>query len=150
MIRLATAADASLLAALRRRWRTEEANEPADETFDERLLEWLTPRLESTHVAAVALDDTVGVGMGFLAVLERVPSPAAFPRLAGAVQSVYVVPERRNVGLGASIVRLLVDEAGRRGLDYLMVHPSAPSFSLYRRLGFSDSGRVLELDLRRR
>lgn len=33
-------------------------------------------------------------------------------------------------------------------LGYLSVHPSQLSFPLYRRLGFTETGEVLELDLR--
>ncbi len=61
------------------------------------------------------------------------------------LQSVFVRPDLRGTGIGTQLVRLLIDEAHSMDLDYLMVHPSTASFDFYRRLGFGESGKVLEL-----
>jgi GNAT superfamily N-acetyltransferase len=87
--------------------------------------------------------------MAWLARIDRVPGPGIWRRVAGTIQSVYVLPDRRGHGLGAALVNAALDTARDRGFDYVSVHPSEPSFSLYRRLGFAESGGVLELDLRR-
>ena len=39
----------------------------------------------------------------------------------------------------------VVEDAADAGLDYLLVHPSTASFPFYRRLGFEDADRALEL-----
>ena len=77
------------------------------------------------------------------------PGPGKWARLAGGLQSVYVVPSHRGKEVGANLVRAVIDEAGVLGLDCLIVHPRERSFSLYRRAGFAKSAGVLELDLRR-
>jgi GNAT superfamily N-acetyltransferase len=61
------------------------------------------------------------------------------------LQSVYVQPDLRSTGIGTQLVRFIIDEAHAMDLDYLMVHPSRASFDFYRRLGFGESGKVLEL-----
>jgi GNAT superfamily N-acetyltransferase len=77
-----------------------------------------------------------------------VPGPAAWTRLAGHLQSVYVLPEHRNAGVGAALVAAALDAARARGFDYVIVHPSERSFPLYRRAGFGPTGAVLRIDLR--
>lgn len=101
-------------------------------------------------VADGAGSPTPPVGMAWLAIVERVPGPARWRRLSGYVQSTYVSPRHRGRGLGSALIDAVIDEAVRRELDYLAVHPSERSFPLYRRLGFSGAGDVLELDLQDR
>jgi GNAT superfamily N-acetyltransferase len=108
---------------------------------------WMTDHGD-THQAFLAEVDRQPVGMAWLVRVERVPGPGVWTRLAGTVQSAYVLPEHRDRGLGAALVGALLDEAAARGFDYVSVHPSQRSFPFYRRLGFRDSGRVLEIDLR--
>jgi N-acetylglutamate synthase-like GNAT family acetyltransferase len=57
------------------------------------------------------------------------------PRV-GRVRHVYVLPERRNVGVGALIVRALLD-AGRESFDNIRVRAATTrSDTFYARLGF--------------
>ena len=88
--------------------------------------------------------------MAWLCVVDRIPSPGRWTRLAGVLQSLYVVPERRGRGTGAELIQAVLGEARRRGLDYVAVHPTERSFPLYRRAGFGENGRTLEIDLRPR
>ena len=120
----------------------------AAEAFTSAFEAWVREH-RGTHVPFVAVAAGEVVGIAFLAVIVRVPGPARGSRQAGALQSVYVHPERRGAGIGRRLCEAVIDEASRRGLDYLIVHPSERSFPLYRRLGFVGSGSLLELDLRR-
>lgn len=98
-----------------------------------------------SHLVWLAEADQIPVGMAWLAVVHRVPGPERWMRLSGTLQSVYVVPERRGSGNGELLVHAVVDRAHLLGLDYISVHPSERSFSLYRRLGFEESSGILEL-----
>lgn len=117
--------------------------------FVEAFVAWVHEHA-ATHLGFLATAGDEPVGMAFLAVIERIPGPGRWDRRAAALQSVYVRPERRGEGIGRLLCEAAIEEAARRGADYVMVHPSARSFSLYRRLGFVESGRVLELELRDR
>ena len=75
------------------------------------------------------------------------PGPELWTRLAGIIQSVYVVAELRNSGLGSLLIGTLIDQAREMDLEYLSVHPSPPSFPFYRRLGFGGEGSLLFLAL---
>jgi GNAT superfamily N-acetyltransferase len=92
--------------------------------------------------------DGVAGAMAWLAIVDRVPSPATPVRTNGYIQSVYVIPPLRNAGHGSVLLQAVVDEAKQLGLDYLAVHPSQFAFPFYKRLGFAPTARVLEMDFR--
>lgn len=144
----ASAADASALARLRWQWRTGEGGEQPTmlARFVEDFSAWWSARFD-THHAFIAEVDGGPVGMAWLAVIDRIPGPERWFRRSGNVQSVYVQPESRDAGVGAQLVAAVVAHARTLGLEYLSLHPSTRSFDLYRRAGFVESGRVLELDL---
>ena len=138
--------DLSALALLRYRWRVDEEGESGRTLgeFESEFREWYAEHRRS-HMAYLSIVDDVAVGCAWLFVVDRVPGPGRFVRRAGMLQSVYVRPDLRSTGIGTKLVRFIIDEAHSLDLDYLMVHPSAASFDFYRRLGFSESGKVLEL-----
>jgi GNAT superfamily N-acetyltransferase len=138
--------DLAQLAALRYRWRVEEAGErgEGEALFVEKLREWYDAH-RATHAGYLATLDGNAIGCAWLCTIDRVPGPGRFVRRAGILQSVYVAPPQRNRGVGEGLIRLTIEEAKERGFDYLMVHPSMASFSFYRRLGFVESEKLLEL-----
>jgi GNAT superfamily N-acetyltransferase len=89
----------------------------------------------------------VAVGCAWLCVIDRVSAPARLIRRAGVLQSVYVRPAQRNVGVGSDLVRVVIDEAHAMKRDYLVVHPSKRSVTFYKRLGFDAPTHTLELRL---
>jgi GNAT superfamily N-acetyltransferase len=138
--------DLAQLAALRYRWRVEEAGErgEGEALFVEKLREWYDAH-RATHAGYLATLDGNAIGCAWLCTIDRVPGPGRFVRRAGILQSVYVAPPQRNRGVGEGLIRLTIEEAKERGFDYLMVHPSMASSSFYRRLGFVESEKLLEL-----
>jgi len=136
--------DTAALVALRWAWAVEKAEAPAgdpDLVFVERFAAWWAAQAR-THVAFLALDGEVPVGMAWLAIVERVPDVARPVRRSGLVQSVFVVPGRRAAGVGERLMVALVDRAREESLDYLLVHPTARSVRFYERLGFAGSDRL--------
>jgi GNAT superfamily N-acetyltransferase len=109
---------------------------------------WWASR-QGGHVAYIAEAKGAAVGMAWLAVFDRIPQPRRLERLAGNVQSVFVLEEFRNRGVGNALVEAVIAEATARGLGYLIVHPSERAFPLYRRFGFAETGEILHLDLDR-
>lgn len=145
VVREATVADAPALADLRFTWRVEERDEQGLDRveFEAALTTWMTART-SSHLPFLALRGEVPIGMTWLAIVERIPGPGRFVRRSAYVQSTYVVARERSTGVGTALVTRLLDVATALGLDYVAVHPSERAFSLYRRLGFTESGLVLE------
>jgi GNAT superfamily N-acetyltransferase len=145
--RRADYADSEALARLRWTWRAVERGEQGDpDRFRVDFAAWISEH-ESTHVPYLVEVNGRAAGMAWLAIVERVPGPEKWRRLSGFLQSVYVLPDRRNDGLGSLLIEALIDGARAEGLEYLSVHPSPRSFPFYRRLGFTGEGSLLFLPL---
>jgi GNAT superfamily N-acetyltransferase len=144
-VRRATAADAPALARLRWRWRTEERDEPGTgrAAFVELFSVWMMDHL-STHLPFLAEVDGRVAGMAWLMLAARVPSPARTDRRTGDVQSVFVVPELRNSGVGAALLDAVLAEARNRGLEHVTVHSSDRAVPFYLRAGFQDGQSWLQ------
>jgi len=136
-IRKATPVDAAALATFRWGPRSEEDAETGTgrAEFVASFSAWLVEHLP-THLPFVAELDGAVVGMAWLAVAERVPSVDRRYRRFGDVQSVYVVPELRNSGIGAALLREVLAEARRLGLEHVTVHSSDRAVPFYERVGF--------------
>ena len=145
--RQADLSDADELARLRWIWRAVERGEQGDpDQFREDFGDWMANH-DRSHLPFVVELDGSAVAMAWLVVIERVPGPEKWTRLSGTIQSVFVLAEQRNAGLGSLLIGELIEGARRIGLDYLSVHPSPRSFPFYRRLGFGGEGNLLFLGL---
>lgn len=145
-VRLALDDEWDHVAQLRWDWRVQELGRtPAveHEEFTRELGAWAR-RNSSSHRCMVVLRGDEIVGMGWLAITERVPSPGAIERTSGDVQCVYVKPGHRDAGLGGRLIDALVQLAHGIGLERVTVHSSKRAVSAYRRHGFSDSPQLLQ------
>jgi GNAT superfamily N-acetyltransferase len=147
-IRRASIADGTGLAELRSAWHSERY--PDDEQsyidFVEQFATWWS-QVQESHQAVVATDGGQLVGMGFLALVARVPEPGNIARRHGDVQSVFVREQFRNAGIGTAIVRSLIGMARESGCDKVTVHSGTRALPLYEREGFHHFDRLLVLDL---
>ena len=144
IVRKATGSDTAALAGLRLRALVEGAGSagPDAVTFVALFSAWVSDHV-FTHLPFVAVVDDEVVGMAWLMVAERVPSPERRHRLSGDVQSVYVVPESRGGGIGAALLEVVLAEAHRLELEHVTVHSADRAVSLYERSGFQHDGRWL-------
>ncbi len=147
-IRRAGIADSAALAGLRWLWRTDERGERglSQSQFEAAFRRWWGSR-QATHVAYIAEHRGDAVGMAWLALFERIPQPRDLERLAGNVQSVFVLEPFRNQGFGRALVEAVIADARGRGAGYLIVHPSRRAYPLYERLGFAATDDLLHMDL---
>ncbi|QIS39806.1 GNAT family N-acetyltransferase [Clavibacter capsici] len=149
LIRAAGAADMPAVAELRWRWSVDEggvapATDPAGYVAATAAFAAAHPRSHRCHVAE---RDGVVVGLAWLALTDRPPTPDDLSRVAGDVQSVYVIPELRGSGTGSRLVAALLDDARATGCRYVRVHSSPRAIPLYARAGFAvdETYRVVRL-----
>jgi GNAT superfamily N-acetyltransferase len=145
--RKGTAEDAPTLARLRWKWRAEERSEGGDrDVFVNFFTTWVVDNL-GTHVPFLVEVDGRAAGMAWLNLSQRVPNPDQFSRRTGDVQSVYVVPELRNSGVGAALLAEVLDHARAIELTRVTVHAAERAIPFYLRGGFTDRTTWLELNL---
>lgn len=144
-MRRGTAEDAPALARLRWRWRTEERDAPAGDraAFLDLFTTWVIDHL-ATHVPYVVEVHGRICGMAWLMLADRVPSPRRLDRRTGDIQSVYVVPEMRDSGVGAALLAAVLTSAGDRELEHVTVHSAERAVPFYLRAGFRDGQNWLE------
>jgi ribosomal protein S18 acetylase RimI-like enzyme len=144
VIREASDPDIAALAALRWQWH-EERHGPLDGSpadFARSFLDWWSSH-GSRFRAALVIDGDDVVGMGFVALVDRVPKPGDLERHHGDIQSVYLAPEHRGRGLGSQLVRLLLDLAAAGGCDRTEVHSGRRAVPFYERAGFEHDQQLL-------
>ncbi|MCP2256454.1 Ribosomal protein S18 acetylase RimI [Streptoalloteichus tenebrarius] len=148
-IRPARAAEFDAVAGLRWRWVAERDGLPAAgrDEFVRRFAAWARENA-ATHRCLVLVREGQVIGMAFLAITARVPTPLAFSRASGDVQSVYVAPEARDGGLGGLLVDAVLRLATELGLERVTVHSSERAVSVYERHGFSVSPKLLQAEVR--
>lgn len=146
-IRPAAPGDMTAVAELRWRWSSELGETAAmkREEFVEHFVAW-TRQHTSSHLCLVMARGATVIGMAFLAIQPRVPSPRFPERTVGDLQCVYVAPEERDGGRGGELVDALVTRARERGVERLTVHASLRAIAMYRRHGFDLAPQLLQAD----
>lgn len=145
-VRLATSTDAAELARLRWDFRPDDQSLQPRRAFIAECSAWLEQNLSSGNwIAAVAETESGSLcGCIFLQRVEKVPIPGTLHRYWGYVTNSYVEAGWRNRGVGSRLLRLLLNQAQRWRLEFLIVWPSPDAISFYRRIGFEDVEHVLE------
>ena len=146
-IRLATGADAPALARLRFEFRAalNEAVETED-VFLARAIPWMAERLgdATSWRCWVAEDGGTIVGHLWLQLIEKIPNPAAELEWHGYITNVFVHPEARGSGLGAALMETALAFCRERGVDSVILWPTARSRTLYARHGFAVRDDIME------
>lgn len=147
-IRPARPEESTAVAELRWRWWGETRRTPsASRTeFVRDFAQWAYDNRE-THRCVVAVRGETVLGMAWLAVTQRVPHPGGLVRTSGDLQSVYVVPEEREHGIGGRLIGAALSVARELGLERVTVHSSARAVAAYERSGFAVSPRLLQSEV---
>ncbi len=126
------------------RWRTSSEEAEVTEGFLDGFVRWMTEH-EGAHTCFLAVLDGAIIGMAWLALLPRTPSPGSFERMTGDVQSVLVLPEHRDLGVGSALLAAIGQRGADLGLERITVHSSEAAIPFYRRSGYVESERLLHL-----
>ncbi|MGO4420933.1 GNAT family N-acetyltransferase [Streptomyces sp. MCAF7] len=149
-IRPAVPGELDVVAELRWQWILENEGVPVTgrEEFVQHFVTWARENT-SSHRCMVLVRGEVIIGMAWLAVLPRVPSPRALQRASGDLQCVYVVPGERDSGLGGRLIDAVLARARDIGLERVTVHSSPRAIPAYSRHGFEASPRLLHTHVAR-
>ncbi len=119
-------ADLQRAFAIRRRVFIEEQHVPEEIELD----------AEDSHAFhALAIFDGVAIGCGRM--VDHGPHEVKIGRMA-------VLPEFRNAGVGAGILRFLIDRARVRGFSRAILHAQVTAEGFYLKQGFGPAGGVFD------
>ncbi|MFI6402618.1 GNAT family N-acetyltransferase [Streptomyces sp. NPDC050548] len=149
-IRPAEPAELDAVAGLRWQWILEGGGQPVTtrEEFVRHFVDWAEENAGS-HRCMVVVRDGAVIGMAWLAVVQRVPSPHVLRRASGDLQCVYVIPGERDSGVGGRLVETVLSRARELGLERVTVHSSPRAIPAYARRGFASSPRLLHTHVSR-
>lgn len=82
-------------------------------------------------------DDDI-VSCCFLCVTEKPSSPSFLNGKIGAVLNVYTKPEYRRKGIAGKLLKLLLSDSEKMGLDHVELKATDSGYNLYRSIGFED------------
>jgi GNAT superfamily N-acetyltransferase len=142
VIRIAAAADAPALAALRRAWTAEQDGDVDDEGFEARFLDWFE-REWGHRVSWLAEVSGEAVGMMNLVVFDRMPRPGRDAGSWGYLSNAFVLAAYRDQGTGSLLLRALLGYADDHGYLRVVLRPSERAVPFYERLGFSAYNSLL-------
>jgi GNAT superfamily N-acetyltransferase len=141
-IRSAQAEDATTLATLRYRFRTE-VGEPVETegAFVARAAPWIAERLAGAVWRAWVAVDTDGeiVGHVFVQFVEKIPNPVPEAETLAYLTNLYVAPPLRNHGIGALLLHAALAACDAMAVETVFLRPSKGSVPLYLRHGFMDA-----------
>jgi len=113
--------------------------------YERRLGDWFAVN-RRTHRAFIAVSEADGqaIGMTWLAVQERVPTPGVDgARTSADIQSVYVDPAFRGQAVGRRLVEYVLAVAAADGVEHVTVHSRERAVPMYKRAGFEHSTDLL-------
>lgn len=149
-VRRATPDDVDTLARFRYAFRSRRHTATEEENgFVARCVEWMRPRLAPDAIWRVWLLEENGKPIGnlWLQVVEKIPNPGNESELHAYVSNVFVLPEHRNTGGGATLLDAAIAECKALAVDTVFLWPSDESRPLYARHGFVAPERMLANEL---
>ena len=138
----ATADDIKDLTALRIEFLLEDYGQLPQETTDliaGRLPDYFRSHLNRDLFAFVCRADKGIAGCCFLYVSEKPPNPSFINGRTGTVMNVYTRPEFRRQGIAFELMKMLLCESEKLGLDFVELKATEDGYGLYRRLGFENA-----------
>lgn len=78
------------------------------------------------------------IGCCFLYIMEKPPNPAFVNGITGTVLNVYTKPEYRKKGIAGKLIKLLLSDSEKMGLDFVELEATDAGYNLYKSIGFKD------------
>ena len=107
--------------------------------FIERCEQFFSETIASgEYVAWVAEEDGAIIGGGGALFRRALPSISLNDAAEVKIQSMYVVPEKRNAGIGAKLLGEIMEYLRERKIERVLLGPSQRAHGFYRAFGFVD------------
>lgn len=137
----ATLNDVDVLVQMRLNYLTEDYGSLTDEQrikIESSLPDYYEKHINNDLLVYVAREDSI-VACCFLLITEKPANPGFINGRTGMVLNVYTKPEYRRQGIAGSLMRELLADADKIGLDYVELKATDEGYHLYKSLGFDDA-----------
>lgn len=95
----------------------------------------------------LALDDGKIIASCMLSIFATMPTPSCLYGCSGRVLNVYTLEGFRRQGLATSLMRAMMMEARRMGVEKLLLDYTEDGHPLFQKLGFRDLDNQMEYSL---
>ena len=149
-VRLATVADAAMLARLRWELRSSFHIVVEDELdFMERCTLWMKERLrgDGPWQCWIAESGATAIGSVWVQLIEKIPNPIAAPKHFVYLTNFFVREEHRGQGTGSKLLAEALAWSGSKNVELILLWPTERSKPLYARYGFESANDFMELVL---
>lgn len=109
------------------------------EKISEKLSDYFRRHLNKDCFVYVAKKESEIISCCFLTVSEKPSNFSFINGIVGTVMNVYTKPECRRKGLAGKLLKMLLEDSEKMGLDFVELKSTDAGYSLYRSLGFEDS-----------
>lgn len=106
--------------------------------ISEKLPDYYLKHLNKDFFAYVCREENKIVSCCFLCVTEKPSNPAFIDGKTGTILNVYTKPEYRKKGIAGELIRLLISDAEKMGLDFVELKATDAGYNLYKSIGFED------------
>lgn len=137
----ASIADMDKLVKLRIEYLTEDFGDISNDQLTqicEKLPSYYRKHLNNDLFVYICRADDDIVSCCFLCVTEKPSSPSFLNGKTGTVLNVYTKPEYRRKGIAGKLLKLLLSDSEKMGLDYVELKATDSGYNLYRSIGFED------------
>lgn len=107
--------------------------------ISERLFGYFRRHLNRDCFVYTARSEKETVSCCFLVVSEKPPNLGFMNGITGTVMNVYTMPEYRRRGLAGKLLKMMLADAEKMGLDFVELKATDAGYSLYRSVGFEDT-----------
>lgn len=107
--------------------------------ISEKLPDYFRRHLNRDCFVYAAKSENETVSCCFLTVSEKPSNPDFINGIVGTVMNVYTKPDYRRKGLAGSLLKMLLDDAEKMGLDFVELKATDSGYSLYKSIGFEDT-----------
>lgn len=116
----------------------EDMSEPQITRISERLPNYYHKHLNKDLFVYVCREKEKIVGCCFLYIMEKPPNPAFVNGITGTVLNVYTKPEYRKRGIASKLIKLLLSDSEKMGLDFVELKATDAGYNLYKSIGFEN------------
>lgn len=107
--------------------------------ISEKLPVYFRKHLNNDLFVYMAKSENEIVSCCFLTVAEKPSNPSFINGAVGTVMNVYTKPEYRRQGLAGKLLKMLIADSEKMGLDFVELKATDSGYNLYKSIGFEDA-----------